>query len=450
MKLRMFLMLSVFSLGMHAVAISADGFTDRLELEAKLDAYMKPIMDAKDFSGTILMAKEGKILVAKGYGMANYELGISNSPETVFHVASVTKPFTVTLILMLEEQGKLATSDFVAKYLPDYPHGDKITIHHLLTHTSGIPNYSNFDDYAEYMLKPHTLKETVDWFKDKPLLFEPGSQGFNYSNSNYTLLAYLIEQVTGEDYRSFARGKIFEPLGMTKTDSYSNEEIVPDKADNYAVGPDGFIHAAWYDKSFKLGSGSLYTTVLDLYKFHQALYTEKILSRKSIEKMFREQYGWFGGRFGEGNYYINGSSPGVSALFYRSINSDACLIFLSNVRAGSYFDMFQDLPKLLKGEDYKIPVIKSYPVTEFTREMAAPYLGEFERDNSFSFSIVNKRGHMFIKIGYLYSYLAPDGKDRFVQKNRRWVLQFGRDEEAAVTHALYGPEGRMNRFEKVR
>ena len=154
------------------------------DLAARVDAYVLPYVQSNNFSGAILIAQGEKVLLRKGYGQANVELAVPNSPETRFHVASISKSFTAAAVVLLEQRGKLSTSDPLSKHIPGYPNGERITIHHLLVHASGIPNVNNFPDYDRWSLFPHSLDEIIGWFKDKPLEFKPGER-YSYSNSNY-------------------------------------------------------------------------------------------------------------------------------------------------------------------------------------------------------------------------------------------------------------------------
>src|SRR5262245_5519893 len=166
-------------------------------LEAKVDTYVKPFLQIKGFSGAILIASKGQVLLRKGYGMANWELDAPNTPQTKFHIASISKTFTAAAIIILEERGQLNLSDPLSKYIPDYPDGNKITIHHLLIHTSGIPNVNNFLDYNAKSKFPQTPASIVEMFKNKPLTMKPGDH-YSYSNSNYNVLAFIIEKVSGK------------------------------------------------------------------------------------------------------------------------------------------------------------------------------------------------------------------------------------------------------------
>ncbi|MGH9768635.1 MAG: serine hydrolase domain-containing protein, partial [Blastocatellia bacterium] len=248
------------------------------DLEAKVDAYVRPYVEIKGFSGAILIASKGQVLLRKGYGMANYELDAPNTPLTKFHLASVSKSFTAAAIMILEERGLLGVSDPLSKYIPDYPEGDKITIHHLLTHTSGIPNVNNFPDYNDKSKFPQTLASVIEMFKSKPFTMKPGER-YSYSNSNYNVLAFIIEKVSGKSYGDFLKENIFDPLGMKDTGHDGKAgALIKGRASGYApVGPSDLENASWIDWTIKTGNGSLYSTVEDLYKWDRALYTEKIL-----------------------------------------------------------------------------------------------------------------------------------------------------------------------------
>ena len=157
-------------------------------LEDKVDEYLDPLVASGDFYGTVLFAKDGKIELVKGYGFANIEHSVKNTPQTIYHIASVNKPITAVGMMYLHQDGRIDIENPVSTYLPDYPNGNKINVEHLLSQTSGIPSYNRFTDYDEYVKKENTLEEVVDWFKNEDLLFEPGAQ-YGYSNSNFVLLA---------------------------------------------------------------------------------------------------------------------------------------------------------------------------------------------------------------------------------------------------------------------
>jgi CubicO group peptidase (beta-lactamase class C family) len=192
----------------------------------RMDQIVQSYANQK-FMGTALVARDGHVLFSKGYGFANLEWNIANTPDTRFRLGSVTKQFTAASILLLEERGKLSVADPVRKYVPDAPAAwDKITIRNLLTHTSGIPNFTGFSDYQKLEPFPTTAAELVARFRDKPLDFQPGEK-YSYSNSGFVLPGYITERITGTSYEKFVTENLFQPLGMKDTGYDSNTKIIP-------------------------------------------------------------------------------------------------------------------------------------------------------------------------------------------------------------------------------
>src|SRR6266550_1174504 len=307
--------------------------TDDRTIEQKVSAYLQPYLDLNGFSGAILIAKGGRVIFSKGYGMANCELNVPNTPQTKFHLGSVSKTFTAAAIMILQERGKLNVHDPLSKYIPDYPNGDRITIHHLLTNTSGIPNVNNFPEYVTQSKFSHTPADLVEMFKQKPLDFEPGTRGYIESNSNYNLLAYIIEKLSRQKYGEFLKQRIFDPLGLRETGHDGNPvAVISNKASGYTpAGLTEVENVPYMDWSIKTGNGSIYSTVEDLYRWDRALYTEKILKKSSLETMFKEKYGWFvSEQFKRKLIRYGGRSPGFNSDFQRFINDDVCVVVLSN------------------------------------------------------------------------------------------------------------------------
>ena len=252
---------------------------------ARMDQIVQSYVDKHQFMGTVLVARDGQVLFSKGYGFANLEWNIPNTPNTKFRLGSVTKQFTAASILMLEERGKLSTGDPVKKHLPDAPAAwDKITIAHLLSHTAGLPNFTAFPDYQKLEPFATTPAELVARFRDKPLDFEPGEK-WSYSNSGYVLLSYLIEKISGEKYEKFVRDNIFTPLGMKDSGYDSNSAVIPHRASGYVSSPNGFENAGFIHMSVPQGAGALYSTTEDLLKWEQGLFGGKLLKAASLEKM---------------------------------------------------------------------------------------------------------------------------------------------------------------------
>jgi len=328
-------------------------------LTAEVDAYLQPFLDAGGFSGAVLMARGGRVLLDKAYGLASQEFGVPNTPRTKFQIASLSKTFTAAAIMILQENGKLSVRDRLTRFIPDYPAGDKITIHHLLTHTSGIPNVNDFPEYDREARFPHIVPQIIAMFKDKPLRFPPGDR-YEYSNSNYNLLAFVIEKVSGSSYGDFLEKNIFGPLGMKDSAHRASDGvIVPGLATGYAPsGAWGLEKAPCLDWTIKTGNGSLYSTVDDLYKWDRALHDGKILNRLSLDAMFTDHaggmgYGWFvGKRSGRRTVRFNGRSPGYTSYLERYIDDDACIIILSNNYAPVPHAAIDGLRAILFGEPH--------------------------------------------------------------------------------------------------
>ncbi|MGZ7044813.1 MAG: serine hydrolase domain-containing protein [Candidatus Aminicenantales bacterium] len=351
--------LVVFSILACRKSPEQPGVPESSRLTAEVDAYLQPFLDSGGFSGAVLMASGGRVLLDKGYGLASQEFGVPNTPRTKFQIASLSKTFTAAAIMILEERGKLSVRDPLARFIPDYPAGDKITIHHLLTHTSGIPNVNDFPEYDRESRYPHTLPQIIAMFKDKPLRFAPGDR-YYYSNSNYNLLAFVIEKVSGLSYGDFLEKNIFGPLGMKDTAHRASDGvIVPLLATGYMPsGAWGLERAPFLDWTMKTGNGSLYSTVDDLYKWDRALQDGKLLSRPSLEAMFTDHasgmgYAWFvGKRSGRRAVRFNGRSPGFTSYLERYIDDDACIIILSNNYAPVPHTAIDGLRGILFGEPY--------------------------------------------------------------------------------------------------
>src|SRR5215472_17898437 len=203
-------------------------------VDSRMDQVVQSYVSNKQFMGSVLVARGDQILLSKGYGSANLEWNIPNTASTKFRIGSITKQFTAASILLLEERGKLKVEDPVKKYLPDAPAAwDKITIFHLLTHTSGIPSFTSFPDYRDTEAMATTPEKLVARFRDKPLDFEPGTK-WSYSNSGYVLLGYLLEKISGQTYSDFVQQNIFTPLGMKDSGYDSNFAVIERRASGYS------------------------------------------------------------------------------------------------------------------------------------------------------------------------------------------------------------------------
>ena len=313
------------------------------------------------YNGSVLIAVDGKIIVEKGYGMADIKNKIPNTKDTVFLLNSITKQFTATSIMMLEEQGKLSLNDPVSKYLKGVKNGEKITIHHLLSMESGITDIFEAYPKADQNERSDTIfpvSELIREIKKMPSKFEPGTQ-FEYSNSNYDILGFIIEKVSGLEYGEFLKKNIFELLEMKNTAYDVKKNQLKNRAVGYTgIGKYNISYGEPYNISYLFAEGSLCSTVEDLYKWDQALYTEKLLKKETLEKMFKPNighygYGWFIDEEYSGLVWHSGGNPykGFISYIARYRNSKTTVIILQNEEDGStYHKVIEDTVKVLTDE----------------------------------------------------------------------------------------------------
>ena len=305
----------------------------------EVDEILTLHTERETFTGAVLVARNGKILLRQGYGWADRDNQIANTPQTKYRLGSVTKQFTAMAVLILQPQGLLHVQEPICPYIPECPDSWKmITIHHLLTHTSGIPSLTDFPDFKTFKAIPTTPEQTIARFKDKPLDFQSGAQ-WNYSNSGYIVLGYIIEQVSRQSYEMFLQQNIFDPLQMTSTGYDHNDGSL-------ATGYTG-VNSHWgtpdlIDMSLAYAAGGLYSTVEDLYRWDQALYSEQLVSQESLDLMFTPEtkmtmnglgygYGWFVGRMNQHKAVSHGGGiDGFVTEIRRYIDDRVTIIILSN------------------------------------------------------------------------------------------------------------------------
>jgi CubicO group peptidase (beta-lactamase class C family) len=397
------------------LAFIQEGNKNVSDLEDEVDAYVQPYLDLGGFHGVILIAKDGKILLNKAYGMASYEYDVPNTPQTKFQIASISKSFTASAILILQERGKLSVQDPLNRFISDYPNGDRITINHLLTHSSGIPNVNEFPDYDYKARFPQNLEQIIDMFKDKPLNFKPGEK-YSYSNSNYNLLAFIIEKVSGMSYGEFLRENIFQPLEMKDTAHHGDAStVIKNIASGYVPsGSSGPEKAPYLDWSIKTGNGSVYSTAEDLYKWDRALYTEKILKKNTLDEMFKEHlegigYGWFvRKRLNRRVTAYNGRSPGFTSCLERYIDDNACIVILSNNYTPAPHMMIEGLSAILFGEEYE--KMEAPQCEKLDPEILDSYVGRYQFGSDFyrqnaEVQIVKKNDYLIFQ--WTETYISP-------------------------------------------
>ena len=300
-----------------------------------LENYMEAQVAIKGFSGAVLVMKQNKVLLKKGYGLADREWNVSNMVDAKFRIGSVTKQFTAACILQLVETGKLSLDDKLSKFYPDFPKGDSVTIHMLLNHTSGIASYTDQRNFTNVATLPWSKDSIIAYFKKLPYNFSPGSN-WRYNNSGYFLLGCIIEKVSGQSYNDYLHQHILDKLGMKNTGVDRSDTVLAMRAKGYSRMGKRTVNADYISLEWPFSAGVMYSTVVDLYKWDRALYGNAILIAASRQKMFTPGKNNYGYGFVidtiEKHLHIwhNGGIPGFSTNLSRYVNDDICIVVLSN------------------------------------------------------------------------------------------------------------------------
>ncbi|MCU0352910.1 MAG: serine hydrolase [Cytophagales bacterium] len=362
------------------------------QTQAKLDELLAAYQKQYKFNGTALVAYRGQVLLNKGYGWQDATQKTPADAESVYQIGSLTKQFTAAVVLRLQEQKKLNVQDKLGKYFPGYPNGDKITLEHLLTHTSGIYNYTDDGVFMNAeATKPATPDKMLALFRDKPLAFEPGSR-YSYSNSGYSLLGYVIEKVTGQSYEKTVRQMILQPLRMGSSGFDFVALKNPRKAVGYMVlNETAQVPAAVVDSSVSFAAGALYATTGDLYRWHKGLLDNKVIGKASQQKSytpFKEKYGYgwaVDTLHGKRVVMHSGGIFGFSSFIFRVPEDDLCVVLLNNVPNPHLYKIGQDLMAVLYDKPYELPAERR----EISVDAAtlAQYVGEYELSPAFKITV---------------------------------------------------------------
>ncbi|MDQ0246765.1 CubicO group peptidase (beta-lactamase class C family) [Bacillus fengqiuensis] len=401
---------------------------DDTQRKEKLVQFMDRLGNLGYFNGSVLVAKGEDIWLKKGYGFANFEHGVYNQPHTKFRIGSITKGFTAAAILQLEEKGELKVSDTIDRFIEDYPNGKKITIHHLLTHTSGIPNHTVTEEFWDTTMRLYapSVNYTIDLFKHLPLVAELGEK-FHYSNGNYLLLSAIIEKVSGLSYGDYVEQYLLNPLSMKATGYTNGRNVVPHLSSGYTVWED-VVFPEYEDMSASFGAYGLYSTVEDLFTWHLALNEETILTKESLSNMFTAHqpiyggYGWhvtndqLGGEMRRRISHL-GDTTGTISHFARYPDEDVVIILLSNVSLTAIPFIHDQAARIMFGEEVDIPFSNDRP---FKLDVDALRLeGTYAVENegeSFNIFITKEKGACFVTMpkayGVFYKYeLIPIGAE---------------------------------------
>jgi CubicO group peptidase (beta-lactamase class C family) len=375
------------------------------QVKAEIESYMKTAVAFEKFSGAILVAYDGKPLLSRGYGLANVELDAPNTPDTVFRLASLTKQFTAASVMMLQERGKLKVDDAICRHLPDCPAAwQPITVGQLMNMTSGIPGPTAADIGAVRGL-PVPLDQWMEATRKKPLEFSPGTE-FRYANSGYVLLGLIIERLSGKSYGEFLQENIFGPLGMNQSGYENPLRIIKNRATGYRQLPGEEIANVPYAELLALyAAGGVYSTTKDLLLWDQALYGEKLLSRRSIQAMATagkemlpgKGYGfgwWMREQHGRLEIAHGGNLAGFITYLARYPSDGVTVIVLSNNGRGSSGKISGVLGAIVFGAPYELAYErKAVPIGSPVLDR---YVGEYRFQHPPTTIVVtNENGRLF-------------------------------------------------------
>ncbi|NJP98046.1 serine hydrolase [Nonomuraea sp. FMUSA5-5] len=392
----------------------------------RMDRFVRAYAELGRFSGAVLVARGEKVLFTQGYGLADHERGVPNRPGTAFRIGSQTKTFTAMAILRLKERGLLGVHDPIARYLPGYPGGARITLHHLLTNSSGIPDYVTTEGFTRVMGTAVTRRELIDGFKDRPLLFEPG-EGVSYSNSGWVLLGEVIERVSGLAYGDYLREHVFGPLGMTRTG-------LTDDAKGY-LAVDGRAEPAPYvDNSRQDAAGAICSTVEDLHRWRLDVPDELVGPYVESDGI---AYG-YGCAVGPGRIESSGGTIGFVSVSARYPADDLFVCVLSNVENAAFSEIERGLAAIARGEPYELPGERVFVTVDpalFDR-YAGRYTMRFLGRTS-TMDVTREGARLMVEVhGLARTELRPMSPTRFFARMKGEVeLDFRADGEVALNWA---------------
>lgn len=436
----------IFVLAIAGSVAAAQAPMADAQVLARVDEYMEALWRVRRYGGSVLVAREGRVIVDRGYGLANAELDVPNRAETVYRIGSLTKAFTAAAILLLQQGGRLSVQHSVCRYMADCPEAWRaVTLHHLLTHTSGIPNVTTLPDWEARKATPSTPVEMVARFRALPLRFGPGEQ-YEYSNSNYILLGLVIERASGQSYEAFLREAVLTPLRLHNTGYDHHAALVPYRAAGYSRVPQGIVNAPYVDMSLPFAAGGLRSTTGDLYRWVEALSAAGFLSQQSLEAMFTPfrngyAYGWaVGTLLNRRHIGHTGGIEGFSTHISRFPDDRATVIVLSNNDAAVANAIARDIAAILFGEPSEVPR-EPRPVA-IDPGLYAAYAGRYEIARGAILVVAREGDKLTISSGHPPSAeLFPESETEFFMRVADARVTFARGEDGRVTGLVLHQNG---------
>lgn len=434
------------------------------QLEGKVIEYMAARGRLTRFSGAVLVAREGQMVFRGAFGDANREFSVANSPETKFRIGSVSKQFTAAAVLLLAQRGALQLTDPISKHLPEWPSAwSKVTIHHLLSHTAGLPRLTTramLDVSALSAATPIPFRNVGDLFAPgeefQPLDSEPG-QRWAYSNVGYIVLGMLVAKVSGQSFCGFVSQAVFQPSGMANSGCEVPSVIIKNRASGYNRVDGVLTNAPFVDVGFAGGAGAFYSTVDDLLRWDRALSANTLLNAASTAKLFTpvmNEYGygwWVQTKFNRRVEWHGGDAPGVVSQITRYPKDQLFIAILSNVWSASDRSQVRaasnELAALMLGESYELR--RRHEQRALAAAAYDAYVGEYHGKDVFA--IANEGNHLVVQVppGNTVFEIVPESETQFFCKDREYYLTFERNATGEVTAVSIRNEGELARWTKV-
>ena len=428
----------------------------------RADALMSRQLKKKIHPGfTVLASRDGKVLFSKAYGMADVKGKKANTPDTTFRIGSITKQFTAAAILLLQERGKLSVQDSLAKYYPEWPNGKNITLHHLLTHTSGIYSYTSNPFFAVQVSKPANIATLIPAIQKEKVNFATGEK-WEYCNSGYFVLGLIIEKVSGKGYGEFLHTEFFEPLGMKRTGVHVAGKEPKGEALGYAKGLLGFALSNNWDMTWAGGAGALYSTTGDLQRWNEGIFGGKVLKKKSLRAAFTpvkladgttNNYG-YGWRISEkrGLRVIRhgGGLQGFQCSLVRAPDQKVTVVVLCNAApgynpggmTGSLVDIFLEkemTPKPVRVVNKKL-IGKNYD----------DYVGSYDFGKA-KLVVMREGDQLYVKLGGQNRIeVFPEAADEFFLKAVEAAVKFKRDKDGSILRLVLHQNGQIQKAPRVK
>lgn len=439
-----------------------------LQIIKDLNTYLLAEEKNRNFHGAVLVEREGRVLLRKGFGMADYENETRNNVFTRFPIGSMTKQFVAMAIMQLQEKGKLDVNDKLSKYISDFPRGNEVTLHQLLVHTSGIKSYyrSDFELTNKVIAlkkEDRTPENIINIIKNEDYANEPGAV-WEYSNTGYLMLGYIVEKVSGTTLEEYLIKNIFKPLKMYNTTaSYRN-----DKQMYNSQGYMGFLENIRVEEDYGLlnlafGAGYLTSTVLDMYKWSQALETQRLIKKETMDEIFTPHfnldtgvsygYGWLiaEGETGK-EVYHDGGCFGFNSIISKAVDKNATVIILTNKSPGgqNIYQIKDNLYKIISGERVEIPEAKA--AINMDSELLEKYTGEYEYVDypAIKYYIVRKDNQLYAQMTGQEEYaIYPQSETVFFYKIVEADLFFEKDDRGLITGFILKQNGLELKFKKT-